>query len=844
MNIIPYDFDWQAYVSLNPDLNILRTKEDAEAHYLKYGIKENRIYNKFLPNDFDWQAYISMHLDLNILTTKEAAESHYLKHGIMENRIYKLVDNKIVDYEKFCWKSYIYLNQDLINFNINDKGSAYNHYKYFCKKDKRKYYVLSKETFNWKAYLFYNNELQYIGIDNFDNAFSFWDSLGFRTSLTYNNSIFIDNHDILNGYYDSLKQFTNIYKVTKNDVYMNEKIEFRYFCFKYLNYIRKIQIDDVEINKKFEAVLIEYRCFPHIEFIIRNNILKLGKNWSFTIICGNLNYDFITNLALNISKNIKVIKTNYDNLSQTSYSNLLASEYFWNLLHGEKILIYQEDSIIFKSNIEDFLEWDYIGAPWPQTQDDNEKCVGNGGLSLRTKKIMLEIIKKISLSESKFNESTINYMKNTGQTSGPEDVYFTLNMTKYNIGKLPDAKTASFFSTELIHNENSLGGHNFWLSTSLWKNYLFKHVLYTNIKYFNICAISTPYGLKMGGGESYLLNIAKYFINYKNCIIYFFVNENENIAKNTIARILNKNYVNYFILFDYSQIKKFRGGVTYHIDMCNLKYSSVTGCAVNIKNNFYHCQFPFDTDKKANITNMSLYKNIIVNSEFTKEKYLYFSPELKKYEPHIHVLYPNCFNQTFVTDMQLNKQHNSFVMIGRIFDYNPDANNKNFDIALKYFEQLNLNDITDFHVYIIGEVFSNKILEKLRSFKIKNIYFCTNISHEEKINILSRCKYVINMVGINRDIISECYSYEHFGISIIEAIYFKCIPISINGGYPPYYIQQNKGYLFDHEIEFYDILKNIILNKSVIEYDTEYYNNILQNFNQNSFNKNMDALFT
>jgi adenine-specific DNA-methyltransferase len=49
-----------------------------------------------------------------------------------------------------------------------------------------------------------------------------------------------------------------------------------------------------------------------------------------------------------------------------------------NLLKGEKILIHQEDSIIFKNNIMDFINFDYIGAPWPKNQDDNFNNVGNG----------------------------------------------------------------------------------------------------------------------------------------------------------------------------------------------------------------------------------------------------------------------------------------------------------------------------------------------------------------------------------------------------------------------------------------------------------------------------------
>ena len=36
---------------------------------------------------------------------------------------------------------------------------------------------------------------------------------------------------------------------------------------------------------------------------------------------------------------------------------------------GEKILIYQDDTMLFHNSIEEFLKYDYIGAPWPENSD-------------------------------------------------------------------------------------------------------------------------------------------------------------------------------------------------------------------------------------------------------------------------------------------------------------------------------------------------------------------------------------------------------------------------------------------------------------------------------------------
>jgi hypothetical protein len=888
---VPHDFNWQIYVNNYSDLKNIDTKEKALEHWIIEGIFENRIYNYNL-NDgnlinkidennkvhydiFNWKSYLYFNINLLYLyyDNKDTLYNHYVyccqkynnltyenfnyelylhfndvlydkitdlkkciwnywnDNGYMMNNINN--NNFDVNYDNFNWKLYLYFNKKILSPNINTHDALYNHYFHCCKNNPH-YENITYETFNYKKYLYENYDM----INNIPNLkkiiWKYWNDYGYKEKTIYINKIPLNDN-----YYNKIQYFVDTYNVNKNDIYNDGKIEFRYFCFKYLHLMKQKKLPEIQFDKINEAVLIEFRELPHLEFILRNNIYKLGPNWSYTIVCGNLNYQYMNDLVKNINSNIKIIKLNYDNLNQSSYSNLLSSLEFWNLFKGEKILIYQEDSCIFKSHIEDFINYDYIGAPWPKNQNDNDLCVGNGGFSLRTKKCMIDVIKKISIQNTTLNSHTLDYMKNTKQTIPPEDVYFTINMIKYNIGYVANYETASLFSTELIYNENSLGGHNFWLSNNNWKDNLHKHVINTNINKFDYLGISTPYGLKMGGGESYILNFAKYFINYKNCVIFLFVDEDEKIIKKTIERILGYSYLDYFIFFNYNEISKFMGKLDYYFSMSNGKYPTISGHAKKYCNNFYHCQFPFDTDKKNSMEYIETYKNIIVNSDFTKNKYIEFTKNIVDCN-NVHILYPNCI--TNINNEYYEKENNSFLMMGRIFDYNPDANNKNFDIALKYFEKLNENGIDNFCVYIIGEVYSNTMLEKLKKFNIKNIYFYANATNEDKINVIKKCKYFINLVGINRDINLECYAYEHFGISIIEAINYKCIPITINGGYPSYYINNENGYIFNNENEFYDIIYNIVVNKNVIEFNDDYYVNILNKFTQMKFNETLNVM--
>lgn len=231
----------------------------------------------------------------------------------------------------------------------------------------------------------------------------------------------------------------------------------RYECLKSLEAIQKLPF--TLRTSTNQTVLIEFRPLPHLEFLIRNTIRHL-PTWSHTVVCGIDNFDLIRRWFPTLS----IIKLPIRNIGTSDYSRLLLTEQFWNQFHGEKILIYQEDSMLFHGKIEPFLEYDYVGAPWPECQDDNSIGVGNGGFSLRTKKCMIECLKKQPLDTFIPNSSTLDYIKNTNSTCVPEDVFFTKIMIEKKIGVVAPREVARAFSQERVKSENPLGGHQFWLA--------------------------------------------------------------------------------------------------------------------------------------------------------------------------------------------------------------------------------------------------------------------------------------------------------------------------------------------------------------------------------------------
>lgn len=328
-------------------------------------------------------------------------------------------------------------------------------------------YIILVNINNYDLLLNFSNDINKLDSDS-DEIFSLKNLIKLKLeSFSIDQKLNPSLVELKKNYTSKINDFCKLIKMNSYDVFKDSKIEFRYFCYYYNNLIKTLTLPEISMNQSKEAVLIEFRILPHLEFVIRNTIHKLGKDWSHTIICGNLNYNYLLELCNSISSNIKIIKLNCDNLENIHiYTQILTSLDFWKFFVGDKILIYQEDTCIFKHNINDFLEWDYIGAPFKKKDNTNSIHIGNGGFSLRTKQIMIDVINKINQITPPIQLDNI-----------PEDLYFSNNMIKYNIGKIADYQTALQFSTEYIVHEDTVGGHSFFLHNTEWQLLMYKQLL-------------------------------------------------------------------------------------------------------------------------------------------------------------------------------------------------------------------------------------------------------------------------------------------------------------------------------------------------------------------------------
>ncbi|GBF97808.1 hypothetical protein Rsub_11334 [Raphidocelis subcapitata] len=131
------------------------------------------------------------------------------------------------------------------------------------------------------------------------------------------------------------------------------------------------------------------------------------------------------------------------------YNALLLSKAFWHAVAGEHVLIFQLDSALCAASphkLDDFLEYDYVGAPWPESYGgpDHRPGCGNGGLSLRRRSAMLRSLERTG-----------------APTNRNEDLVFCDGLSAIG-GRLPTRETARTFAVEMMFYERPLGLHKFW----------------------------------------------------------------------------------------------------------------------------------------------------------------------------------------------------------------------------------------------------------------------------------------------------------------------------------------------------------------------------------------------
>jgi len=115
-----------------------------------------------------------------------------------------------------------------------------------------------------------------------------------------------------------------------------------------------------------------------------------------------------------------------DHINSHRAYNIFVMKELYKYVDTEYLLIFQTDGFVLNPFAwsDEFLEYDYIGAPWWYNDDCN---VGNGGFSLRTRRLMEAVALDDSITDCYLEDNSIcrvygNYLKEKGFTFAPTEV--------------------------------------------------------------------------------------------------------------------------------------------------------------------------------------------------------------------------------------------------------------------------------------------------------------------------------------------------------------------------------------------------------------------------------------
>lgn len=212
----------------------------------------------------------------------------------------------------------------------------------------------------------------------------------------------------------------------------------------------------------YNAVLIDNRQDIRIEPVLLNLLYFTTEEIGIQIFYNEENEDFIKNI-INKYKlhNISLNKLPYETFDIDTYQDFLFSKEFYDNVHGEKILIFQPDSLLFKQFDMNYFKFDFVGAIWnEETMKQprlsklfiNKLPIGNGGFNIRN-------VKKCQIISDQI------YKFKRPLTPVPEDSIYSYllqeNMTTLNVN-FPSIEEAKSFSVETVPHPDPMAMHAFY----------------------------------------------------------------------------------------------------------------------------------------------------------------------------------------------------------------------------------------------------------------------------------------------------------------------------------------------------------------------------------------------
>jgi glycosyltransferase involved in cell wall biosynthesis len=214
------------------------------------------------------------------------------------------------------------------------------------------------------------------------------------------------------------------------------------------------------------------------------------------------------------------------------------------------------------------------------------------------------------------------------------------------------------------------------------------------------------------------------------------------------------------------------------------------------RNNILHFQVPFhDLGSRTLINKMKLFriKHVVSNSQFTK------SFIDKEYGVNSKVIYP----PVSVNDFKPKRKQNIACYVGR---FSKLTQHKRQDVLIEVFKKFykhnkNWKLVLAGGVEIGNDNFTDELRKQAKGYPIE---IQESPSYSEILELLGISKMFWSAAGYGIDAQTNPEKVEHFGITVVEAMAAKAVPLVINkGGYKEIVNDNVDGFLWSKKSDLY-----------------------------------------
>lgn len=298
--------------------------------------------------------------------------------------------------------------------------------------------------------------------------------------------------------------------------------------------------------------------------------------------------------------------------------------------------------------------------------------------------------------------------------------------------------------------------------------------------------IYMPYEFVPGGGENYILSVAKSLPGEKTIYLVF-------PEEQSILRVIS--VLSYLDLSELSfRVTTYRKAAEINLDIFlslgNSLFPEIKGLG---KKNFYDCQFPFSVPVEYlrdlhNQKNHESYDAYFAASEFIK-KHINQQAGDWHCELDVRVLYP----PINIIGAPSEDKQNHVIGVGRFF---AGGHNKRHDKMIEAFGKImetagqkTSPALKDVELHLAGAVHAGEehrahFVELKRLAENKPINFHTNVLRPDLKRLYQQSKVYWHAAGWDVDVHTNPAFAEHLGITILEGMSAGCVPVVYGVGGP------------------------------------------------------------